>query len=71
MRGETVTRLAAMLRARGQASGFPTAAITLDGWMEIELLSEPAPAVEDRYRAILREAGRAMPRPAARSTART
>ena len=56
MRSETVTRLQAALAARGEGSAFPTAVITLDGWMEIELLSEPALAVEDRYRAILREA---------------
>lgn len=55
MRSETVTRLQAALSARGAASVFPTATLTLDGWMEIELLSEPALAVEDRYRAILRE----------------
>lgn len=56
MRSETVSRLQAALTARGEGSVFPTAHITLDGWMEIELLSEPALAVEDRYRAILREA---------------
>jgi DNA replication and repair protein RecF len=54
MRGQTVTRLAAMLRARGQASAFPSAAIMLDGWMENALISEPATSVEDRYREILR-----------------
>jgi len=42
-------------RAR-QASAFPAAEIALDGWMENALLSEPATAVEDRYRKILREA---------------
>src|ERR1700709_2378446 len=31
MRGQTVTRLAAMLRARGEGSAFPWAARTLDG----------------------------------------
>jgi DNA replication and repair protein RecF len=55
MRGQTVTRLAAMLRARGSASPFPSADIALDGWMENALLSEPATAVEDRYREILRQ----------------
>jgi DNA replication and repair protein RecF len=54
MRGQTVTRLAAMLRARGQASVFPSAAIRLDGWMENMLINEPATSVEDRYREILR-----------------
>jgi DNA replication and repair protein RecF len=56
MRGQTATRLAAMLRARGGASAFPSADIMLDGWMENALLSEPATSVEDRYRGILREA---------------
>jgi len=55
MRGQTVTRLAASLRARGAASAFPSAAIMLDGWMENALVSEPATAVEDRYRQILRD----------------
>ena len=54
MRGQTATRLAAMLRARGEISPFPSAQIMLDGWMENALTSEPATAVEDRYREILR-----------------
>jgi DNA replication and repair protein RecF len=54
MRGQTAARLAAMLRARGEASAFPSAHIMLDGWMENALMSEPATAVEDRYRDILR-----------------
>jgi DNA replication and repair protein RecF len=54
-RGQTAVRLAAMLRARGQASAFPSAEIALEGWMENALLSEPATAVEDRYRAILKD----------------
>jgi DNA replication and repair protein RecF len=58
MRGQTAARLAAMLRARGEASAFPSAEIALDGWMENALMSEPATAVEDRYREILRQ-GRA------------
>src|SRR5438128_4466213 len=53
-RGQTVTRLAAMLRERGQVSAFPSAQIMLDGWMENALASETATAVEDRYREILR-----------------
>ena len=57
MRGQTATKLAAMLRTRGDASAFPSAQIMLDGWMENALTSEPATAVEDRYREILR-AGR-------------
>jgi DNA replication and repair protein RecF len=54
MRGQTVTRLAAMLRARGQASVFPSADIMLDGWMENALITESATSVEDRYRETLR-----------------
>src|SRR5216110_1092210 len=53
-RGQTVTRLAAMLRERGAASPFPSAGIALDGWMENALVSESATSVEDRYREILR-----------------
>src|SRR5215472_14799208 len=55
MRGQTAAKLAAILRARGQATAFPSAQIALDGWMENALLSEPALAVEDRYRKILRD----------------
>jgi DNA replication and repair protein RecF len=54
MRGQTVTKLAAMLRARGETSPFPSALIMLDGWMENALMSESATSVEDRYREILR-----------------
>ncbi|WP_375777690.1 DNA replication/repair protein RecF [Bradyrhizobium sp. ma5] len=53
-RGQTAAKLAAMLRERGAASAFPSAEIMLDGWMESALLHEPATAVEDRYREILR-----------------
>src|SRR5512140_198570 len=65
-RGQTATRLAAMLRARGQAAAFPSARIMLDGWMENALGSEPATAVEDRYRQILRD-GRARDAAAGRT----
>jgi DNA replication and repair protein RecF len=54
-RAHTAVKLAAMLRARGQASAFPSAELMLDGWMENALLSEPATSVEDRYRQILRD----------------
>jgi DNA replication and repair protein RecF len=54
MRGQTAVKLAAMLCARGESSAFPSASIALDGWMENALLNEPATAVEDRYRQILR-----------------
>src|SRR6476659_2923921 len=66
MRGQTVTRLAAMLRARGENSGFPSAQVMLDGWMENALVNESATAVEDRYREILR-AGRARDAAAGRT----
>jgi DNA replication and repair protein RecF len=65
-RGHTLTRLAAMLRARGTGSAFPAADIALDGWMENALLNEPATAVEDRYREILRN-GRARDAAAGRT----
>ncbi|QLH69231.1 DNA replication/repair protein RecF [Rhodopseudomonas palustris] len=54
-RGQTALKLAAMLDARGATSAFPSAKLMLDGWMENALTSEPATAVEDRYRAILRD----------------
>ncbi len=54
-RGQTVARLATMLRERGEASVFPSARVMLDGWMENALLTEPATTVEDRYRQILRD----------------
>jgi DNA replication and repair protein RecF len=54
-RGQTALKLAAQLRSRGAASAFPSAQIALDGWMENALLNEPATAIEDRYRNILRE----------------
>src|SRR5215469_1618309 len=53
-RGQTAAKLAAMLRQRGEVSAFPSAQIALDGWMENALLNEPALAVEDRYRKMLR-----------------
>ena len=55
MRGQTAARLAAMLRARGAVSAFPSADIALDGWMENALITESATSVEDRYRGILRD----------------
>jgi DNA replication and repair protein RecF len=55
MRGQTLTRLIAMLRTRGAQSAFPSADIMLDGWMENALMNETATAVEDRYREILRQ----------------
>src|SRR5881296_2836467 len=56
LRAETVRRLQAALEpAKDMASPFPWAEIALDGWMEAMLLDHAAVAVEDRYRAILKE----------------
>jgi DNA replication and repair protein RecF len=56
-RAETVRRLAARLaRREATESPFPWAAIALDGWIENALLGEPASAIEDRYRAALKDA---------------
>lgn len=55
MRSETLGRLRATLRARAAVSAFPSAEITLDGWIENALRDETATAVEDRYRARLRD----------------
>lgn len=53
---ETVERLSAEISAhRDEASPFPFAEVALDGPLERMLASEPAIAVEDRYRALLRE----------------
>jgi DNA replication and repair protein RecF len=65
-RGQTLARLAAMLRQRGAQSAFPSAEIALDGWMENALINEPATSVEDRYRTILRQ-GRARDAAAGRT----
>ena len=55
-RAETVRRLAAALEARRNAQfAFPSAEISLDGWMEATVLTHPAVEVEDRYRAVLKE----------------
>ena len=54
-RAETVRRLAAALATRSESqSGFPTAAIALDGWIDSAVLTNPAVDVEDRYRAVLK-----------------
>lgn len=55
LRSETLARLRATLRARATASAFPAAEIALDGWIENALADETATAVEDRYRARLRD----------------
>ncbi len=54
LRVETMQRLAAGLANR-KASAFPTAEITLDGWMEQLIPDHPAAEIEERYRAVLRE----------------
>jgi DNA replication and repair protein RecF len=66
MRGQTLARLATMLRERGAQSAFPSAEIALDGWMENALMNEPATSVEDRYREMLRQ-GRARDAAAGRT----
>ena len=53
-RAETVQRLAAATLNRREGP-FPSADLALDGWMEATILTEPAIAVEDRYRAVLRD----------------
>ena len=65
-RSESATKLATMLRQRGDVPAFPSARIMLDGWMENALVSEPATSVEDRYRRILRD-GRARDAAAGRT----
>jgi DNA replication and repair protein RecF len=54
LRAETVRRLGGVLSAQAQ-SAFPPAEISLNGWMENILAKEPALAVEERYRDVLRE----------------
>lgn len=55
-RVEAVRRLKATIEARrNEASPFPWADIALDGYLEAMLAELPALAVEDRYRATLRE----------------
>jgi DNA replication and repair protein RecF len=55
-RAETVRRLSAALATnRASDAAFPSAEIALDGWMETRVLSEPAVAIEDRYRAMLKQ----------------
>jgi DNA replication and repair protein RecF len=66
-RAETVRRLEREIEAnRDPSSPFPSAGISLGGWMETELLATPAIEIEDRYRIALRE-GRARDRAAGRT----
>jgi DNA replication and repair protein RecF len=68
-RAETVRRLQGALAARkDETSPFPFAEIALDGWMEAMVMEAPAVAVEDRYRAELKE-GRARDAAAGRTLA--
>lgn len=55
-RAETVNRLQAALVARAATDcAFPSAEIAIEGWIEGLVPSHPAAAIEDRYRAVLRE----------------
>jgi DNA replication and repair protein RecF len=55
LRVETVRRLAAVLAER-KGSAFPAADIALNGWIERLVADHPAAEIEERYRAVLREA---------------
>jgi DNA replication and repair protein RecF len=54
-RVETVQRLASPLAARREAAAFPWADIRIDGVIESLLAQQPALAVEERYRAMLKD----------------
>src|SRR5688572_18306218 len=54
MRAETVRRLQGALSAR-RDDAFPSADISLDGWIEKLVLDHPSVEIEDRYRAVLRD----------------
>ena len=69
-RGQTVTRLAAMLRARGEASAFPSAQIMLDGWMENALIPSRRPRSRIATAKSCATAAPATPLPAAPWTGR-
>jgi DNA replication and repair protein RecF len=53
-RADTVRRLGEALARREADTVFPSAHVSLAGWMEAELEALPALEVEDRYRAALR-----------------
>ena len=66
-RADTVRRLAGLIEEEiDPASPFPYARIALDGAIENAVLDEPAVAVEERYRQILRD-GRPRDRAAGRT----
>src|ERR1700675_4406618 len=54
LRVETMRRLETVLTSR-DASAFPSAEISLDGWMEQLIPAHPAVEIEERYRAVLRD----------------
>jgi DNA replication and repair protein RecF len=67
-RAEAVRRLAGLIEAtKDPASPFPFALLALDGMLEAGVLERPAVAVEDEYRAILRD-NRHRDRAAGRTT---
>jgi DNA replication and repair protein RecF len=56
-RAECIERLRAEIEAgHDPASVFPAAGLSLDGWMEAAVKEQPAIEIEDRYRAVLRDA---------------
>lgn len=56
-RAEAVQRLQRQIEsARDPSSPFPSASVSLAGWLDEELLSSPAIEIEERYRNNLREA---------------
>jgi len=66
-RAETVRRLMREIESsHDPASQFPSASLSLEGWLETELARKAAIEIEDRYRANLREA-----RPRDRAAGRT
>lgn len=53
-RAETVSRLSGAIAARNDPA-FPSAIISLEGWIDDLVPNHPAVEVEDRYRAVLKE----------------
>jgi DNA replication and repair protein RecF len=66
-RAEAVGRLVREIEtSRDPSSAFPSASLSLEGWLEADVAIRPALEIEDRYRASLREA-RARDRAAGRT----
>lgn len=66
-RAETVSRLMREIEcSRDPAAKFPSASLSLEGWLEAEVAARAAIEIEDRYRANLR-AARARDRAAGRT----